>query len=93
MRGREAERGRLEALNEADGPLFKIRNDPRTTRVGQVIRKPSLDELPQFINVLRGEMSLSAPAAGRGGRALSPGRSSASKCPGRDRLAQVGGGD
>ncbi len=48
-------------MNEADGPIFKIRNDPRTTRVGRVIRRFSLDELPQLFNVLKGEMSLVGP--------------------------------
>ncbi len=57
----EAQRGDLEALNEADGPVFKIRNDPRITRVGQFLRKYSIDELPQIINVLKGEMSLVGP--------------------------------
>lgn len=47
--------------NEADGPVFKIKNDPRITRVGRFIRKMSIDELPQLINVLRGEMSLVGP--------------------------------
>jgi exopolysaccharide biosynthesis polyprenyl glycosylphosphotransferase len=57
----EAELAKLRAQNEASGPMFKIRDDPRRTRVGQFIRKHSLDELPQFINVLRGEMSLVGP--------------------------------
>ncbi len=47
--------------NEADGPVFKMRNDPRITPVGRIIRKVSIDELPQIINVLRGEMSLVGP--------------------------------
>jgi exopolysaccharide biosynthesis polyprenyl glycosylphosphotransferase len=51
----------IEHLNEADGPNFKISNDPRVTRVGRFIRKTSIDELPQLINVLRGEMSLVGP--------------------------------
>lgn len=48
-------------LNENDGPAFKIQNDPRVTRVGRVIRKYSIDELPQLFNVLKGEMSLVGP--------------------------------
>jgi lipopolysaccharide/colanic/teichoic acid biosynthesis glycosyltransferase len=48
-------------LNEVDGPLFKMEKDPRITRVGALIRKTSIDELPQLINVLRGEMSLVGP--------------------------------
>ncbi len=48
-------------LNEANGPLFKIKEDPRITRVGRFIRKTSIDELPQLINVIKGEMSLVGP--------------------------------
>jgi lipopolysaccharide/colanic/teichoic acid biosynthesis glycosyltransferase len=51
----------LRALNEADGPVFKMKSDPRVTRVGSIIRKLSIDELPQIFNVLKGEMSLVGP--------------------------------
>ena len=51
----------LEGYNEADGPLFKIKNDPRITRVGRFIRRFSIDELPQIINIFKGELSLVGP--------------------------------
>lgn len=57
----EAQRQDLEASNEMDGPVFKIRNDPRIFPFGQFLRKFSIDELPQLLNVLRGEMSLVGP--------------------------------
>ena len=51
----------LEKENEMSGPMFKIKKDPRVTRVGRFIRKTSIDELPQLINVLKGNMSLVGP--------------------------------
>jgi exopolysaccharide biosynthesis polyprenyl glycosylphosphotransferase len=54
-------REELEALNEVDGPVFKIRNDPRCTPMGRFMRKFSLDELPQLVNILKGDMSFVGP--------------------------------
>jgi lipopolysaccharide/colanic/teichoic acid biosynthesis glycosyltransferase len=57
----EQRKAALMAKNEADGPVFKMKYDPRITRVGRIIRKLSIDELPQLFNVLKGEMSLVGP--------------------------------
>lgn len=57
----EQRKHEIERLNEMEGPVFKVSNDPRVTRVGRFLRKWSIDEWPQMINVLRGEMSLVGP--------------------------------
>jgi exopolysaccharide biosynthesis polyprenyl glycosylphosphotransferase len=61
VRDAEQMQEELEAFNEAQGPVFKIRDDPRITRVGRWIRRLSIDEVPQLLNVLRGDMSLVGP--------------------------------
>ena len=60
----EGRLGELLSENEMQGPVFKMRNDPRITRVGRIIRRCSIDELPQLYNVLRGDMSIVGPRPG-----------------------------
>lgn len=57
----EISRQKILHLNEVSGPIFKIRNDPRITRVGRLLRRYSIDELPQIFNVLKGDMSFVGP--------------------------------
>ena len=59
--GADAGKHHLRPLSEQDGPAFKLSNDPRVTRIGAILRKTSIDELPQLWNVLKGEMSLVGP--------------------------------
>jgi len=59
--GADQERAALDGRNEMDGPVFKMRDDPRVTRLGRILRRTSLDELPQLFNVLAGQMSIVGP--------------------------------
>jgi exopolysaccharide biosynthesis polyprenyl glycosylphosphotransferase len=81
----DAQKAALQAWNEADGPIFKIKDDPRLTKVGRWLRRSSLDELPQLFNVLRGQMSLVGP------RPPLPEEVAAYKPWQRQRLAVIGG--
>ncbi len=59
--GAEKQRDELKKISEQDGPAFKIKNDPRVTKLGSLLRKTSIDELPQLLNVLKGDMTLVGP--------------------------------
>ena len=59
--GAEFKKRALAKMNEMEGPVFKIKNDPRITPVGRILRRLSIDEIPQLINVLRGDMSIVGP--------------------------------
>jgi lipopolysaccharide/colanic/teichoic acid biosynthesis glycosyltransferase len=59
--GADEQKEALRQFNEAIGPVFKIKEDPRTTRIGRFLRRSSLDELPQLLNVFLGQMSLVGP--------------------------------
>jgi lipopolysaccharide/colanic/teichoic acid biosynthesis glycosyltransferase len=61
VQGAEALKAQLASKNEQSGPVFKMKRDPRITAVGRFIRKYSIDELPQLINILRGDMSIVGP--------------------------------
>ena len=61
LKDAELKQAELESLNEVEGPVFKIKNDPRITPIGKFLRKMSIDELSQLINVLKGDMSLVGP--------------------------------
>lgn len=61
VEGAEQKQVELECFNEVGGPVFKIKNDPRITSVGKILRKTSIDEIPQLINVIKGDMSLVGP--------------------------------
>ncbi len=89
----------LQAMNEADGPVFKIEKDPRITKIGSFIRKTSIDELPQLINILKGDMSIVGPrpplenevqeynAHQRRRLAVKPGLTCYWQCSGRSNIA------
>ncbi len=59
--GAERDRKKYLELNEADGPVFKIKNDPRFTKLGKALSKSGIDELPQIVNILKGEMAFVGP--------------------------------
>ena len=83
QRDAENRRAEIAHLNESDGPVFKIRRDPRITRIGGILRRWSLDELPQLFNVLKGDMSTTADT-GRSCRIRSMAAASPEHAPGFD---------